>query len=648
MRLQELRLKNFMGIRDFTMTPHGEDANVYGDNGTGKTTLKSAIEWLLFGKDARGRADFAIKTHEPGTDVPIPHLEHEVEGIFDTITLRRALKEKWVKKVFKGHTTDYYVNDVAVMEKEYKAKIAAIIDESIFRMLTDPTYFCDRLKWEERQNIVMDMAPAPGDISDSDVAIQDPSFAAVVAILEKRTIDEHRKMLSASVKKMEENRQSIPTRIDEVHHGLPEAIDDKGRVERIEALNSQRKAKQEQIVQLMAGGGVAEKTKAIAEIETELSKIEKRVWLQSAGKTQAAKIQLNTLTDENNRVDLDITNKTNAILTTREAITDTEGKRDKLREAWQVCDAQALEYVGTDTCPTCKQPLPADQVEAAREKAMADFNRSKAQRLESINEEGQAANAKIGKLTGESDALQHELLEAKARQEELGKEIAETRDTVMELDRREFDYKEDPGYLKKQAEKDTLKIEIERLKGGQSSAIEAIRATLGEIGWEIGEHENALAKVGQRAEGLKRVEELGEEEKRLSAKIEEAEKELCLCEQFVVAKKTMLQDRIHALFTITRFKLFEPLVNGGINDKMFTPLGLSSNGAWVPFNDGLNGGMRNNVGLDCINTLSNFFGLDVPIFIDEAGETTALLPTRGQQIRLYVSEQDKVLRVEKP
>src|SRR5690606_38131817 len=49
MKLIKLALRNFKGIRDFTLQLDGADASVYADNGVGKTTLLDAWTWLLFG-----------------------------------------------------------------------------------------------------------------------------------------------------------------------------------------------------------------------------------------------------------------------------------------------------------------------------------------------------------------------------------------------------------------------------------------------------------------------------------------------------------------------------------------------------------------------------------------------------------------------
>ena len=62
MKLLKLTLKNFKGIRDFTLEANGKNVNCYGDNATGKTTIFDAFLWLLFDKDSKNRKDFELKT----------------------------------------------------------------------------------------------------------------------------------------------------------------------------------------------------------------------------------------------------------------------------------------------------------------------------------------------------------------------------------------------------------------------------------------------------------------------------------------------------------------------------------------------------------------------------------------------------------
>lgn len=77
--LERLTLRNFKGIKELVLAINGGDANVYGDNATGKTTVFDGFVWLLFGKDSQNKADFEIKGLDGAGKVLQHKLEHEVE-----------------------------------------------------------------------------------------------------------------------------------------------------------------------------------------------------------------------------------------------------------------------------------------------------------------------------------------------------------------------------------------------------------------------------------------------------------------------------------------------------------------------------------------------------------------------------------------
>ncbi|MEG3071074.1 MAG: ATP-binding protein [Candidatus Syntrophopropionicum ammoniitolerans] len=105
MKLLRLALRNFKGVKDFTLNAQGGDVTIYGDNATGKSTQSDAFHWLLFGKDSEGRADFEIKTLTPAGEA-IHGLDHTVETEFtllgESVSLAKTYKEKWTKK--RGYT----------------------------------------------------------------------------------------------------------------------------------------------------------------------------------------------------------------------------------------------------------------------------------------------------------------------------------------------------------------------------------------------------------------------------------------------------------------------------------------------------------------------------------------------------------------
>ena len=219
-RLRKLSLRNFQGIKEFTLDAQTEDIrdkiSVYGDNGTGKTTLANSFHYLLFGKNLEGRADFEVKTLDKQGQA-LHNLEHSVTAVFDIagkeLTLSRTLKEKWVKKrgsaaqTFSGHETDFKVNLVPVKKSEYEATINSIINEDTFRLLTNPAHF-NNLHWEKRRAVLLDCC---GDITDQDVIASNKALSKLPEILGEHTLAEYRKILAEKRKKINQeiDRKSV-------------------------------------------------------------------------------------------------------------------------------------------------------------------------------------------------------------------------------------------------------------------------------------------------------------------------------------------------------------------------------------------------------------------------------------------------------
>ncbi|MDY2739733.1 MAG: ATP-binding protein, partial [Acidaminococcus sp.] len=82
MNLISLTLENFKGIKAFTLDATGQNVDVYGSNGCGKSTLFDAFTWLLFGKNSHDEKDFGIKTLDENGEV-IPRIDHKVTAVIE-------------------------------------------------------------------------------------------------------------------------------------------------------------------------------------------------------------------------------------------------------------------------------------------------------------------------------------------------------------------------------------------------------------------------------------------------------------------------------------------------------------------------------------------------------------------------------------
>ena len=252
-KLNELILDNFKGVRAFIFRPNGKHATIRGDNKTGKTTVADGFRDLLFGTDTHGRADFARKTLDSNGRA-IPNIEHTTSAslMIDAqhLDLKKVYKEKWTKKrgeahrQLTSHTTDHFINGVPIPKKEWDARLNGMIDEETFKLLTLPGYF-NSLHWEKRRTIVILVA---GDVSDADVINSDPKLVSLPEILGDRSLDDHRRVVKAEQKAINGRLKEIPARIDELSRTLPEKKLAKNAIEAyIKHLDHQIEAKKDEL-----------------------------------------------------------------------------------------------------------------------------------------------------------------------------------------------------------------------------------------------------------------------------------------------------------------------------------------------------------------------------------------------------------------
>ena len=229
--LKELNLINFKGIKNLTVK-FAQLTEICGANATGKSTIFDAFTWVNFGKDSHGNSDtkFGIKTVGPDGK-PYEMLDHEVTEVLDvdgeTIELRRVFAEDWVKPrgsaetILKGNHTDYFYNGVQVKASEYQAKVDSIMNEQLFKLITNPSYF-PSLDWKAQREILLRVA---NDVTYQDVAQSRSDFAALLAQLSGKDLAEYKVEITYRKKNIQEELDKIPTRIDEITRATPVVTD---------------------------------------------------------------------------------------------------------------------------------------------------------------------------------------------------------------------------------------------------------------------------------------------------------------------------------------------------------------------------------------------------------------------------------------
>lgn len=645
-KLLSLTFRDFKGLRSFVLNAGGENVSAYGDNGTGKTTLFDGFTWLLFGKDSHNKSDFDIKTLDEANKV-INGLEHEVEGVISIDgkknTLRKVYAEKWTKKrgsaleEFSGHTTGYFIDGVPMKEKEFTEFVGGIINETVFKLLTNPFHF-NEMHWKDRRKTILEVC---GDISDAEVIAGNRKLEKLPAILEDRSLEGHRKMIDARRADINKEIDKIPVRIDEVRRSAPDisGLDEEFITDDLAAIRKKIEDKQEEMSRIQSGGEIAVKEKRIKEIESELIDIKNRF---QSGAVDQANIKRSEISQKSSEIDAikrDIDDKTQRIASKTKEAAQKEEMASNLRTKWTQVNNQVLEHTEADSCPACGQSLPEEKVQAAHAKALAAFNKQRAETLESISRDGKAATAEMNLLKAEIVELEAAIGPAKQSltilESSLGALKAEL-EGMQDIPNASTQ----PEYLQKLDEIVKIKQEILELRSTNLGTLEAVRAEITKLRMTAEHLESDKAKFGLAKASEERIKDLMQQEKVLAAEFEKLEQEVFLSEEFIRTKVTMLESKINSKFKHARFKLFDQQINGGISETCQTLY------KGVPYGSGLNNAAEINVGLDIISTLSEHYGFSAPIFVDNAEAVTKLIETKSQVIRLVVSEQDKQLRVE--
>lgn len=631
MKLLKLNLQNFKGIRNSEFDFGGIDATIYGDNATGKTTVFDSLCWLLFGKDSLDRADFEIKTLENGE--PIHKVNHEVEAEFlnddgNSFTLRRVYREKYSSPrggdtKLAGHTTDYFVNDVPVKEKEYKQYINDVIAEDVFKLITNPLYFNEQYSWQNRRKLLLEIS---GDIKDDEVINSRSELTRLAELLNGRTVDEQRKIVAAKKTAINKELDMIPVRIDEaLRNKVDIAASESKLTTDIETLNKSIDELESQKATIINGFSSTEKRSKIDEIGRQLKARQSEVLSiynsekqRKRGEYEALLTQLKIIESEHDRY-------TDRAYDLAKDI-ERESKRiETLQAEFDTFNAQEF---NKEACPTCGQPLPEDK-QAELEVA---FNSEKAAKLE----EWQSLIESAKKLKANYEE-QREVLLVKA--DGLTKEI-EDKAKAYESKFKEYEsylepnVEDDPDYKELKAE--LFLLELDEGEEADDKEVARLDEEIGSVKEKRAALETELNKYTLNADIQKRVVELENQQQKLAAEKNLLDETSFLIDEFVKAKVDMLEESINSHFEYARFKMFNVLVNGNIEECCETTY------KGVPYRS-MNNAARMNVGLDIINALTKFYNVTAPVFIDNAEAVTDFIKCNSQTIKLVVDADFKEL-----
>jgi DNA repair exonuclease SbcCD ATPase subunit len=634
--LTRLELRNFKKITNLSID-FTHETDIVGTNGVGKSTIFDAYTWLLYGKNSHDQNDFAIKTLDENNRA-IPKLEHEVVGTFDVdskiITFKRVYREKWVTKrgndleELTGHETTFFVNDVPKSKGEYQTSVSEMIDENISKIISNPLYFNERMKWDERRKILSSMA---GEIKTDEIVSQmNGNIDELREMLAKGDeLNEQKKVVQAKKKKLKEELATIKPRIDEARYNMPEPVDAcavqneiisldgelnsideqmQNRLKSVEKSQEQAKKVQEQKYELNSKLNELQNEFNQSEKQYAWSIQSKRAELENEVKTLFQSINTGTSFDF---TEIDVLNKQN---------------NDLRNHFVDVTNMVFDENCQDKNCPTCKQSLP--DYESKVEELRSAFNTDKLQRLEKIREQGKANNERI-------ERYKESIEKVNVSNQEIQKQIEQKKTYLQEWEKSIIS--ERPATT---PEIEALKVQIESIviPSIELPDISDLREAKTTISLEIDAKKQTLNVANQIAKTNERIAELESQQRTLAQEVASCEKIEMQIDQYNKIQIETIEQRVNSKFSIVRWKMFDEQINGGLADTCEAIV----NG--TPFND-LNTAMKYNAGLDVINALNYHFGIFAPVFIDQRESIVSLIKTECQVINLKVDESKNVLTV---
>lgn len=641
MKLTKLELLNFKGLKSFTINLNG-DVVIRGDNATGKTTVFDSVCWLLFGKDSLDRADFEIKTLDGGE--PIHKVNHEVTGTFTldeggTVELKRVYREKYSSPrggevTLTGHTTDYFVDGVPKKEKEYKEMVSSLVDESIFKLITNPLYFNETYSWQNRRKLLLEMC---GDISDEDVIASHSDLKALTDILSGHSVDDHRKVVASKKATINKELDILPVRIDEALRGKPEVTADPEVLRiNIDTLNADIEKLENDKALLQNGHSIVDKRAELKNVQRKIMARETELQMDYKKQCAIKSNEYGAVIAEINRLTAKIEDTKRRIDESAAIINLIQGLIRELTIQRSQINAETFVADIDDHCPTCGQKLPAEQIQDAYAKAEVNYNLKKSKQLEEIEHSIALKEQDIEGIKKRDANLEPiETLEALIKAKELLRgTIAEELEklTAPVLD-------DDSEYASLKAEEFMLQMAIDEDNSDHSEEIAELEIKISANKTERMKLEQELNKFAEIKRVDIRVSELEAKQAELSEEKMKLDEASYLMDEFVKAKVHMLEESINARFKLARFRMFNIMLNGNVEECCETTY------KGVPYRS-MNNAARINVGLDIINALTSYFKVNAPVFIDNAEAVTDFIPVNSQTIKLIVDESKPQLTVE--
>nr|DAR79017.1 MAG TPA: chromosome partition protein [Caudoviricetes sp.] len=670
--LKSLHIENFKGIKSLEVN-FSNKTSIKGQNAAGKTTIFDAFTWLLFNKNSVGEEKFNIRPLDKDGN-RIDNVEIKVVGVLDVegkeVMLSKVQKQNWVKKrgtdtvTLQGNPNSYEIDGYPKSEADFKAYVSELSQsEDMFKLLTNPQYFSS-LKWKDQRDILMKLV---SETSDVELAKTDGKYAPLINELEKApSTDDIRAKFSKALTEWKKKQAEIPVRIDEAEKSK---VDVDVAEQELLKNDLERKIKEIELQIKSSSKVVDDLEQQKFELQFEINDCKRKANESLIKERRSLDDRKDEVTIKFNDLHKQIAKLESEIVEKKKRIPTLESEKAELGKQYMSEKEKAFDETpylfdefkwkfdeSTTVCSLCGQRLPEDKIEQLKtdfEEKKAKAKEDAAERLKTIRESFN--NQKVAELNriaslgtdkkSEIEIMKSDIEDAEKKLPELREQETEQMKIKNECIKKlselpeEADLSTNEDY-KSLMKKDTdLQSQIDSARANSIDTSELESKKL-ELEAALEDAKTIIAQAAKNVEVDERIAELQAEKKEIGQKVADQEQMLYLLEEFIRFKLNKVSESINSHFKTVNFKLFEMQLNGGMKDCCECTV----NG--VPYST-LNSGHRIVAGLDIIHSLSELYGVSVPIFVDNAESLNEFnVPDMDAQLILLSVSEDKQLKVE--
>jgi|LSQX01.3.fsa_nt_gb chromosome segregation ATPase len=644
--IKRMEIENFKGVKHLVIDFSPTHTDISGANGSGKTTIPDAFNWLMHNKDSKGNAPGSSNF----TEKPLDESGQEIHNLTTTVAIeamldgarfyiKRTQEENWVKKrgaedaIYSGNISTYYINEVETKQTDFRKRIAEIVPEEVSRLVSTMGAF-NQTEWKKRRELLLEMSGVDADA----VLLQQQEYSEIAAFTQERnvSVEDMRKIYMERKRNIEQDLKLLPIRIDEATKAIPQvttyAISEM--VIQQEKKRGEIAAIDARIISAKSDDPREARNARMAKLQADKQQAERNIKDDySRAMTLVSKVR-NENAEAQRELETRIERTQNSIdLLARQADT-TQTLVDDWRIQYREAFKQTLTYEAENECPTCGQAISKEILELRADEAKAKFDKDKEAALQRISAQGKLESERLDaiKQTAEEEkenlkALEARLADAKeaaeSAQEAYNKEMSISLTERIASDITIQGITAQIDALFDEPMDSRAEAEIEQLNAQRK----ALNDELFAIGAEL-----QAAKQGEATKD--RIKQLESEMTAAGQRLNEAEQTIALIERFIQDRCGTLEEAINNLFPTVRWKLFDIQINGGISETCQCMIPCAS--GLVPY-ESANTAAAIHADVEIINVLSNHFKAQMPIFLDNNERLNHIPETAHQIITLTVN-----------